>query len=115
MMKVPYKDKTQARQALEEALRPAHKKRGRPALAWLKVVENDLTPILNLHLNTDTAANIINKLEDMTADRIMWHNRVKHHGDYSLIDDETIFIQYSESYKTIIQEVVILLVSNCIT
>ena len=38
-----------------------------------------------------------------------------HHGDYSLIDDEAIFIQYSESYLTIIREVVILLVSNCIT
>ena len=75
-MKLP--NKTRARQALEDALRPAHKKRGRPALAWLKVVENDLTPILTLHLNTDSAANIINKLEEVTADRKMWPNRVKH-------------------------------------
>ena len=75
-MKVP--KKTRARQALEEALRPAHKKRGRPALKWLKVVENDLTTILNLHINTDTAANIIIKLEEVTADRKMWPNRVKH-------------------------------------
>ena len=75
-MKVP--NKTRARQALEDALRPAHKKRGRPALAWLKVVENDLTPIITLRINTDTAANIINKLEEVTADRKMWPNRVKH-------------------------------------
>ena len=72
------KKTTPARQALEEALRPAHKKRGRPALTWRKVVENDITPILNLHVNTDTAANIVNKLEEVTADRKMWSDRVKH-------------------------------------
>ena len=75
-MKVP--NKTRAREALEDALRPAPKKRGRSALAWLKVVENDLTPILTLHINTDSAASIINKLEEVTADRKMWPNRVKH-------------------------------------
>ena len=76
MMRLP--NETPARRVLEEALRPTQHKQGRRQLTWLKVIEKDLTPpITQLNLNTETVEKIIEKLEEVTVDRIRWSNYVK--------------------------------------
>ena len=63
---------TPVRKALEEALRPAKKSRGKPATTWMKVIEKDLNPIIQINLNTHTPEQIIQTLESVTKDRKQW-------------------------------------------
>ena len=68
---------TQVRKALEETLRPLKKKRGKPPLTWLKVIEKDIQSIVDLRLNHDTADQIIHTLTQVTKDRKDWSDRIK--------------------------------------
>ena len=66
---------TPARKSLTEALTPAKKKRVKPPMTWLKVIEKDIQPVVTLH--TDTAETITNKLINVTEDRKRWTQRIK--------------------------------------
>ena len=68
---------TPARKSLTEALTPAKKKRGKPPMTWLKVIEKDIQPVVTLNIHTDTAETITNKLINVTEDRIRWTQRIK--------------------------------------
>ena len=65
---------TPVRKALDEALRPMKKKRGKPPTTWLKFVEKYLQPTANLALNHNTPEQIITTL---TQDRKKWSHRIK--------------------------------------
>ena len=68
---------TPARKSLTEALTPAKKKRGKPPMTWLKVIEKDIQPVVTLNIHTDTAETITNKLINVTEDRKRWTQRIK--------------------------------------
>ena len=60
------------------ALEPRKKKRGRPQMTWLKVIEKDLNPSVELlDANHDSAGETIVKLESVTLDRKKWAAEVK--------------------------------------
>ena len=59
---------TPARKSLTEALTPAKKKRGKPPMTWLKVIEKDIQPVVTLNIHTDTAETVTHKLINLTED-----------------------------------------------
>ena len=69
--------RTPVRKALDEALRPVKKKRGKPPTTWLKVMEKDLHPIVNLALTHNTPDQILTTLTHLTQDRKNWSHRIK--------------------------------------
>ena len=69
--------KTPARLAVKEALQPMKKKRGKPQMRWLKVIEKDIAPVVDLDTNQDSADVSIAKLESATMDRKKWPTDVK--------------------------------------
>ena len=65
------------RKALEEALRPAKKRRGKPPTTWMKAIEKDLNQIIQLNINTHTPEQIIQTPESVTKDRKQWAHHIK--------------------------------------
>ena len=71
-------EKTPVRRSLKETLTDIQRKVGRPSLTWMKLVEKDLGSVdINLELNRSTPEEILNKLVELTADRIKWKKIVR--------------------------------------
>ena len=68
---------TPAKQSLKEALSQPKRKVGKPPLAWIKLVEQDIQPIIQLEFNTNTAETSIQRLEAITEDRNKWKQLIK--------------------------------------
>ena len=68
---------TPVRKALDESLKPAKRNRGKPPTTWLKVVENDLKPLVNLELSKNTPFQTTQTLTQLTQDRNEWSSRIK--------------------------------------
>ena len=68
---------TPAKKSLTEALTPAKKKREKPPMTWLKVIEKDIQPVVTLNIHTATAETVTHKLINMTEDRKRWTQRIK--------------------------------------
>ena len=70
---------TPARKALLENIIPIKRKIGRPPSTWLKVIQKDLQSTdISLDTNKDTTESPIQKLEDITRDRVkLWRNTVE--------------------------------------
>ena len=65
------------RQTLKEALSQPKTKVGKPSLTWIKLVEQNLQPIIQLEFNTNTAETSIQRLEAITEDRNKWEQLIK--------------------------------------
>ena len=66
-----------ARSALQEALQPVKKKKGKPKMTWLKVTEKDLIGTVEIDVNNSSAEETIARLENVTLDRKKWAAKVK--------------------------------------
>ena len=70
--------KTPVRLALYESLQPVQRKRGRPCLTWIKIMEKDISLVdIKLNLNKKTPDETITTLEGLAEDRRRWRNLVK--------------------------------------
>ena len=68
---------TPARQSLNEALSQPKRKVGKQPLTWIKHVEQDLQPIIQLEFNTNIVETSIQRLEAITEDRNKWKQLIK--------------------------------------
>ena len=70
---------TPVRLALYESLQPERRKRGRPSLTWIKLIEKDLESV-DIKLNSNdkrTPEEKIAALEGLAEDRSKWQKLVK--------------------------------------
>ena len=71
-------EQTPVRLSLTEALSNVHRKVGRPTLTWLKVIQKDLSLVnTNLDLDKSTTAEIIEKLIQLTENRMEWRRMIR--------------------------------------
>ena len=68
---------TPVRKALDESLKPAKRKRGKPPTTWLKVIGNDLKPLVNHELSKNIPFQTTQTLTQLTQDRNEWSSRTK--------------------------------------
>ena len=68
---------TPAKQALLEGLKLSKRKRGRPPLTWIKLIKQDLSPVINLNTNLDPYGTLAT-LHELCGDRKNWHSLVSH-------------------------------------
>ena len=66
---------TPAKPSLKEALSQPKRKVGKPPMTQIKLVEQDLQPIIQLEFNTNTADTSIQRLE--AEDRNKWKQLIK--------------------------------------
>ena len=59
-------ENTPARRAFYEALQPEKRKRGKPKTTWLKTIEKDLRPIIDLKINDNNPENTLAVLIALT-------------------------------------------------
>ena len=69
-------DNTPVRKALEEALKPAGKKRGRPKVTWLNTIIKDLSKG-NIIIDINKSEETIETLTKITEDRKKWKEIIK--------------------------------------
>ena len=68
---------TPAQKALQETLKPALRPSGRPALTWIKLVLEDLTPTLQHHnIKATWTAETFERLTDIASCRPTWRKEV---------------------------------------
>ena len=91
---------TPVRLALYESLQPGRRKKGRPRLAWGKLIEKDLESVdIKLNLNDKrTLGEKIAALEGRAEDRSKWQELVKDIMTVNRLicidDDDEVFFLY---------------------
>ena len=75
LMRIP--PETPTRISLHEALKTTKRKRGKAKIAWLKVIEEDLSGNVKLDVFKDPAEITIMKLINVTRDREVWRTIAK--------------------------------------
>ena len=69
-----------ARVALQEALKPAKRKRGRPPTTWTTIIQQDLVS-LNISTKLNNNQSAIEELESLCGDRKEWMARCRMRGN----------------------------------